>query len=87
VNGYYRGIKRYLCLVLIAHLLLTHPSTTAQGAQAEPEDTKPLNLPSVPQLQNTLRDKLWDDNINSMEQGPRNRRVGRQLKQLILLKP
>jgi len=81
----YRGIERYLCLVLIAHLLLTHLGTAAQGAQAEPEDTKPLDLPSVPQRQNALRGKLWDDNINSMEQGPRNRRVGRKLKQLILL--
>jgi len=81
----YRGIERYLCLVLIAHLLLTHLGATAQGAQAEPENTKPLDLPSVPQLQTLLRSKLWDDNINSMEQGSRNRRVGQKLKQLVLL--
>jgi len=81
----YRGIERYLCLVLIAHLLLTHLGAAAQGAQAEPKATTPLDLPSVPQLQTVLRSKLWDDNINSMEQGPRNRRVGQKLKQLILL--
>jgi hypothetical protein len=81
----YRGIERYLCLVLIAHLLLTHLGATAQGAQAEPENTRPLDLPSVPQLQTLLRSKLWDDNINSMEQGSRNRRVGQKLKQLVLL--
>jgi len=81
----YRGIERYLCLVLIAHLLLTHLGAAAQGAQAEPENTKPLDLPSVPRLQNLLRSKLWDDNINSMEQGSRNRRVGKKLKELILL--
>ena len=81
----YRGIERYLCLVLIAHLLLTHLGATAQGAQAEPENTRPLDLPSVPQLQTLLRSKLWDDNINSMEQGSRNRRVGHKLKQLVLL--
>lgn len=81
----YRGIERYLCLVLIAHLLLTHLGATAHGAQAEPEATKPLDLPSVPQLQSVLRSKLWDDNINSMEKGTRNRRVGKKLKQMFLL--
>ena len=81
----YRGIERYLCLVLIAHLLLTHLGATAQGAQAEPDKNKPLDLPSVPQLQLTLREKLWDDTINSMEQGTRNRRIGKKLKQVILL--
>jgi len=39
----------------------------------------PLDLQSVPQLQNVLRSKLWDDNINSMEKGSRNRRVGKKL--------
>jgi SRSO17 transposase len=81
----YRGIERYLCLVLIAHLLLTHLGATAQGAQAETKETLPLELPSVPQLQVLLRNKLWDDNINSMEKGSRNRRVGKKIKQLILL--
>jgi SRSO17 transposase len=81
----YRGIERYLCLVLIAHLLLTHLGATAQGAQAEVENTRPLDLPSVPQLQNVLRNKLWDDNIDSMERGSRNRQVGKKLKQILLL--
>jgi SRSO17 transposase len=81
----YRGIVRYLHLVLIAHLLLTHLGATAQGAQAEPDRTKPLDLPSVPQLQILLREKIWDDAINSMEQSSRNRRIGRKLKNLMLL--
>jgi SRSO17 transposase len=80
----FRGIERYLCLVLIAHLLLTHLGGMAQGAQAL-DKTKPLDLPSVPQLQLLLREKLWDDAINSMEQGKRNRRFGKKLKQVILL--
>jgi len=81
----YRGIERYLCLVLIAHLLLTHLGATACGAQAEPDKTKPLDLPSVPQLQSLLRSKLWDDTIDSLEKGSRNRRVGKKLKELIKL--
>jgi len=81
----YRGIERYLCLVLIAHLLLTHLAATEPGAKAELNTTKPLDLPSIPQLQSLLRSKLWDDTIDSLEKGTRNRRLGRKLKQLILL--
>ncbi len=80
----YRGVERYLHLVLIAHLLLTHLGGNAQGAQAD-ETNKPLDLPSVPQLQLKLREKLWDDTINSMEKGTRNRKIGKKLKQVILL--
>jgi len=80
----FRGIERYLSLVLIAHLLLTHLGGIAYGAQAL-EKNKPLDLPSVPQLQQLLREKLWDDTINSMEQGTRNRTIGKKLKQVILL--
>ena len=80
----YRGIERYLHLVLIAHLLLTHQGVNELGAQAE-DTTQPLDLPSVPQLQQLLRSKIWDDTINSMENGSRNRRIGKKLKQVILL--
>lgn len=80
----YRGIERYLHLVLIAHLLLTHLGAKESGAQAKKDTTKPLDIPSVPQLQTLLRTKLFDDTINSLE-GTRNRRVGKKLKQIILL--
>jgi len=80
----YRGIERYLHLVLIAHLLLTHLGAVVQGAQAD-DKNKPLDLPSVPLLQLQLREKLWDDNIDSMEKGKRYRKLGKKLKQVILL--
>jgi hypothetical protein len=80
----YRGIVRYLHLVLIAHLLLTHLGA-AHDAQAEPDKTKPLDIPSVPQLQARLRKMIWDDTINTFEHGSRNRRVGKKLKNLLLL--
>jgi SRSO17 transposase len=81
----YRGIERYLHLVLIAHLLLTHLGASQPGAQAEQDTTKPLDLPSVPQLQSLLRNKLWDDTVDSMETGKKSRRIGKKLKKLILL--
>lgn len=80
----YRGIERYLCLVLIAHLLLTHLAATEPGAQAH-NTTKPIDLGSTPQRQQMLRSKIWDDTINTMETGSRNRRIGKKLKQMILL--
>ncbi len=80
----YRGIERYLCLVLIAHLLLTHLAAAEPGAQAD-DATKPLDLGSTPKRQQMLRSKIWDDTINNLETGSRNRRAGKKLKQLILL--
>jgi len=82
----YRGVVRYLHLVLIAHLLLTHLGAPAQGAKAESDKLKPLDIESVPQLQTILREKLWDDTINNMENGSRNKRVGKKLKQIMLFK-
>ncbi len=68
---------------MIAHLLLTHLAATEPGAQADCNENDPLRLPSVPRLQQLLRSKLWDDTINAMEKGSRNRRVGRKLKEII----
>ena len=79
----YRGIERYLCLVLIAHLLLTHLAIPP-GAQAD-DKAKPIDLGSIPQRQQMLRTKVWDDTVNSMATGSRNRRVGKKLKEVILL--
>lgn len=81
----YRGIERYLHLVLIAHLLLTHLAAHEPGAQAETDPDKPLDLPSTPGKQELLRNKLWDDLIDSLEKGSRNRRVGKKLKELVNL--
>jgi SRSO17 transposase len=79
----YRGIERYLHLVMIAHLLLTHLGANEPGAKAACDENDLLRLPSVPRLQQLLRSKLWDDTINAMEKGSRNRRVGKKLKEII----
>jgi len=82
----YRAVERYLHLVLIAHLLLTHLAATEPGAKADCQnDTHCLRLRSVPQMQQTLRAKLWDDVIASMENGSRNRRLGKKIRELIQL--
>jgi hypothetical protein len=78
----YRGVVRYLHLVLIAYLLLTHLALTAD-AKACAERLKPLRLPSVLKLQETLRSQLWDAMIVHLEKGKRSGTVARKIKQLI----
>lgn len=81
----YRGIERYLCLVLIAHLLLTHLALKGVDAQAKLDKKKELCLPSVPKLQEQLRSELWDDIISNLESGKRDRAAAKKIKQLIQL--
>lgn len=78
----YRGIERYLCLVLIASLLLTHLGIANARAQAT-QSTTLLRLPSLHQLQHVLRDKLWDDVIASFEAGTKHKAAARKLKNII----
>jgi len=52
----YRAVERYLHLVLIAYLLLTHLRITEPDTQADCQnDGKPLRLPCIPKLQQSLR--------------------------------
>lgn len=78
----YRGVVRYLHLVLIAYLLLTHLALVA-NAQACAERMTTLRLPSIPQLQEMLRGQLWDDLITHLENGKRTRAGARKIKELI----
>lgn len=78
----YRGIERYLCLVLIAHLLLTHLALRELDAQAK-RGQRDLRLPSVPQLQELLRRKLWDDVIDSLASAKRYKAVARKIKEVL----
>ena len=82
----YRAVERYLHLVLIAHLLLTHLAATAPGAQADSEGKRdPLRLPSVPQMQEKLHATLWEDAIQTMEKGTRHRGIAKKIKELVQL--
>jgi SRSO17 transposase len=78
----YRGVVRYLHLVLIAYLLLTHLALAAD-AKACAERLKPLRLPSIPKLQETLRGQLWDELITRLETGKKTRATARKIKELI----
>jgi SRSO17 transposase len=77
----YRGIERYLCLVLIAYLLLTHLALQELDAQAKRGKSE-LRLPSIPQLQEHLRTKLWNDVIDSLASSKRYKAVARKIKEV-----
>lgn len=81
----YRGIERYLCLVMIAHLLLTHMGLLELSDKAIKRTTNPLELPSTQQLQTQLRSALWDDIVDSIDANPKNKRIAKKLKELVQL--
>ena len=80
----YRGIERYLCLVLIAYLLLTHLAIEEADAQALKKKKSELRLPSIPQLQEHARRRLWDDIIKDLAGGKRYGNVAKKLKEQIM---
>jgi hypothetical protein len=81
----YRGIERYLCLELIAHLLLTHLALDASDAKAKLKTRADLRLPSVPQLQQDLRSQLWNHVLDDLAKNKTTRRAAKKLKEVIQL--
>jgi len=80
----YRAVERYLHLVLIAHLLLTHLALREPDVQAAIKNHRSLlRLPSVPQLQQTLRAVLWQDAIQRLEKRRCQRHVAKKIKELV----
>jgi SRSO17 transposase len=79
----YRAVERYLHLVLIAYLLLTHLALSSPDVQAAIKTgTNSLRLPSIPQLQEQFRETLWTDVFQSMEKRPLQRKIARKIKEL-----
>ena len=78
----YRGVVRYLHLVLIAYLLLTHRALAAD-AKACAKRLTPLRLPSIQQLQATLRGQLWNDLFTHLESGTKTHATARKIKELM----
>jgi SRSO17 transposase len=80
----YRAVERYLHLVFLAHLLLTHLALRAPDVQAAIQDhDSPLRLPSVPRLQQTLRDLLLQDVLQRLEKHDRQRGIARKIKEIL----
>ena len=81
----YRGIERYLCLVLIAHLLLTHLALNAPDAKAKLKARADLRLPSVPHLQQDLRRELWNHVLDGLAKNKTTRHAANKFRKAILL--
>ncbi len=80
----YRAVERYLHLVLIAHLLLTHLALREPDVQAAINDhSSPLRLPSIPQLQQTLRALLLEDVLQRLEKRRCQRGIARKIKEIL----
>ena len=68
----YRGVERYLHLVMIAYLLLTHLALDEPDVQAAiKQERSELRLPSVPHLQHHLRHLLWEEAVRSLDHSRR----------------
>jgi SRSO17 transposase len=78
----YRGVVRYLHLVMIAYLLLIHRALEAD-AKACAKRLTPLRLPGIQQLQGTLRGELWNDLFRHLERGAKTRTTARKIKELV----
>jgi hypothetical protein len=81
----YRGVVRYLHLVLIAYLLLTHLGLRAPDAQADVKGRSALRLPSIPELQTRLRGLLWDSLVTDLEKSKRTRAAAKRVREGIML--
>jgi hypothetical protein len=81
----YRGVVRYLHLVLIACLLLTHLGLCEPDVKAELKGKGELRLPSLAQLQTRLRGLLWEDVFKRWSEGTRYRAAARKLREEILV--
>jgi hypothetical protein len=63
----YRGVERYLHLVMIAYLLLTHLALAEPDVKAAiKQERSELRLPSVPDWQHHLRRLLWEEAVRSL---------------------
>jgi SRSO17 transposase len=77
-----RGIRNHLHLCGLAHLLLTHHSLGAVGAQAKKE-TKDVPLPPLSQRLEALRDEVRREQIERVVRRTRHASSRRRLKKLL----
>jgi hypothetical protein len=80
----YRGVERYLHLVMIAYLLLTHLALDWPDAKAALKGRSELRLPSVPELQQHLRHLLWQEAVDSIGRSRRYRPFVAKLESIMM---
>jgi len=80
----YRAVERYLHLVLIAYLLLTHLALDAPDAQASIKENEQPSVPGIAELQTNLRTKIWKDTLSSMHDSDKYRAAARKLDQQLM---
>lgn len=73
-----RGIRHHLHLCGLAHLVLTHHSLKAVGAQAR-KAKKELSLPALPQRLEALRDDMRRDRVHRLVHKTRSKHLRRKL--------
>jgi DDE superfamily endonuclease len=81
----YRGVVRYLHLVMIAYLLLTHLGLHDPDVQAAIKQRSELRLPSIPTLQQHLRHLLWEDTFSQLDSKQRFRPLVAKLRPILML--
>ena len=81
----YRGIERYLRLVLIACLLLTHLALYVPDAKAQRQKRADLRLPNIPQPERNLRCHLWNHVLDGLAKNKTTHRAAYKLRQALFL--
>ncbi len=77
-----KGIRRHLHLVCLAHLLLTHHSMKAAGAQACQK--KEIPLPRFRERITTLRQQIRHDQIMSFTRGIKQKRIRQRVREHLM---
>lgn len=80
----YTGVVRYLHLVMIAFLLLTHLALDDPDEQAKLKSAGSLRLPAIPQLQESLRQMLWRDSVARHARGKHQRAFVHKIESLFV---
>lgn len=77
------AIQRHLHLCGLAHLMLTHHSMDAVGAQATKANTE-VPLPTMNERLDALRDGLRHDQVRRLFRGARNHKLRQRLERYLL---
>lgn len=77
-----RSVESYLRLVMCAHLYLTHLAIDEQDAQEIVKTNKPICLAGIGRIQETLRNKLFIDMVDSWRKNTTKTQIFNKLRVL-----